>query len=59
MAAEKREREEIKRLLMDIKTDEKRNKDEKEEKENMKVSRKSVLQRVHTKNTIRDMGKKK
>ena len=59
MAAEKREREEIKRLLMDIKTDEKRNKDEKEEKENMKVSRKSVLQRVYTKNTIRDLGKKK
>ena len=57
--AEKRDREEIKRLLMDIRTDEKRNKDEKEEKENTKVSRKSVLQRVYTENTIRDLSKKK
>ena len=57
--AEKREREEIKRLLLDMKSDKKKNKNEKEEKENTKVSRKSVLQRVYTENTIRDLGKKK
>ena len=57
--AENREREEIKRLLIDKKSDEKKKKNEKEEKENTKVSRKSVLQRVYTENTIRDPGKKK
>ena len=57
--AEKREREEIKRLLIELKSDEKRSKDEKEEKENNKLSRKSVLTRVYTENTIRDLSKKK
>ena len=59
--AEKREREEIKRLLIELKSDEKekRNKNEKEEKENNKLSRKSVLTRVYTENTIRDLSKKK
>ena len=57
--AEKREREEIKRLLIELKSNEKRNKDEKEEKENNKLSRKSVLTRVYTENTIRDLSKKK
>ena len=57
--AEKREREEIKRLLIYMKSYEKKNKDEKEEKENRKISRKSILQRVYTENTIRDLGKKK
>ena len=59
--AEKREREEIKRLLIELKSDEKekRNKIEKEEKENNKLSRKSVLTRVYTENTIRDLSKKK
>ena len=59
--AEKRECEEIKRLLIELKSDEKekRNKIEKEEKENNKLSRKSVLTRVYTENTIRDLSKKK
>ena len=57
--AEKREREEIKRLLIELKSNEKRNKDEKEEKENNKLSRKSVLTRFYTENTIRDLSKKK
>ena len=59
--AEKREREEIKRLLIELKSDEKekKNKNEKEEKENNKLSRKSVLTRVYTENTIRDLSKKK